>query len=104
MWAVGKGHQLAHPKTANHKVKLSFQLVLVDLMGPLAPGALGGYITNIFDEDTKWTEAFLLEYKHDALNSFQVLVQSVVIPSGFSVERLRVGKGGELICKESQDY
>ena len=31
---VGKSHQLAHPKTANHKVKLPFQLVFADLMGP----------------------------------------------------------------------
>ena len=53
--AVGKSHQLAHPKTADHKVKLSFQLVFADLMGPLTPEALGGYkyITNISDEYTK---------------------------------------------------
>ena len=33
--AVGSSHQLAHPKTADHKVKLPFQLVFADLMGPL---------------------------------------------------------------------
>ncbi|CAN0476461.1 unnamed protein product, partial [Laminaria digitata] len=104
--AVGKSHQLTHPETADHKFKLPFQLVFADLMGPLTPEALGGYkyITKISDEYTKWTETYLLKSKHDALSSFQVFVQSVVIPSGFRVERLRVDKGGEFISKEFQDY
>ena len=104
--AVGKSHQLAHPKTADHKVKLPFQLVFSDLMGPLTPEALGGYkySTKISDEYPKWTERYLLKSKHDALSSFQVFVQSVVIPSGFGVERSRVGKGGEFISKEFRDY
>ena len=75
-------------------------------MGPLTPEALGGYkyITKISDEYTKWTEPYLLKSKHDDLSSFQVFVQTVVIPSGFRVERLRVDKGGEFISKEFQDY
>ena len=70
--AVGKSHQLAHRKTADHKVNLPFQLVFADLMGPLIPEALGGYeyITKISDEYTKWTETYLLNSKHDALSSF----------------------------------
>ena len=103
---VGKSHQLAHPKTTDHKVKLPFQLVFADLMGPLTPEALGGYkyITNISDEYTKRVEPYFLKSKHDDLSSIQIFVQSVVIPSGFRVERLRVDKGGELISKEFQDY
>ncbi|CAM9897026.1 unnamed protein product, partial [Laminaria digitata] len=60
--AVGKSHQLANAKTADHKVKLPFQLVFADLMGPLTPEALGGYkyITNISGEYPKWTETYLL--------------------------------------------
>ena len=56
--AVGKSHQPTHPKTTNHKIRLPFQLVFADLMGPLTPEALGGYkyITIISDEYTKWTE------------------------------------------------
>ena len=75
--ATNKSHQLAHPKTADHKVKLPFQLVFADLMGPITPEALGGYkyITNIFDEHTKWTETCLLKSKHDALTPFQAFVQ-----------------------------
>ena len=52
---VDKSHQLAHPKTTDHKAKLLFQLDFADLMGPLTPEALGGYtyITKISDEYTK---------------------------------------------------
>ena len=68
-------------------------------MGPFTPEALGGYkhITDIPDEYTKWTEPCLLKFKRDALSSFQVFVQYVVIPSGFRVERLRLDKGGAFI-------
>ena len=94
MRPVGKSRQLAHPKTADHKVTLPFQLVFADLVGPLTPEALGGYkyITNISDEYTKWTEPYLRKSRHDALSSFKVFVQSVVIPSGFRVEGLGVDK------------
>ncbi|CAM9556757.1 unnamed protein product, partial [Laminaria digitata] len=47
---------------------------------------------------------YLLQSKHDALSSFQVFLQSMVIPSGFRVERLRVDNGGEFISKEFQGY
>ena len=104
--ALGKSHQLAHPKTADHKVKHPFQLVFADLMGPITPEALGGYkyVSKISDEHTKWTETYLLKSKDDALSTFQSFVQSVVIPSGFRVERLRADKGGEYIGKEFKDY
>ena len=76
--AVSKSHQLAHPKTVDHKVKLPFQHIFADLMGPLTPEALGGYkyITKISDEHIKWTETSLLKFKHDTLTSFQEFVQN----------------------------
>ena len=50
--AVGKSHQLAHPKTTDRKVKLPFIIGFADLMGPLTPEALGGYkyFTKLSDE------------------------------------------------------
>ena len=91
---MGERRQLAPRKTDDNKVKLPFQLVLADQLRPLAPEVLGGYpyTTNISDEYTKWTEIYLLRAKHDALSSFQVFVQSVVIPNRFDVERMTVGK------------
>lgn len=35
--AVGNSHQLPYPKTADHKVKLSVQLVFADLIGSSRP-------------------------------------------------------------------
>ena len=37
---IGESHQLAHPKTADNKVKRAFQLAITDLMGPTIPKAL----------------------------------------------------------------
>ncbi|CAM9583594.1 unnamed protein product, partial [Ascophyllum nodosum] len=54
--AVGKTQQLAHPKTANHKVSRSFQLYYGDLIGPFTSVAIGGYnkyVSKITDEYTK---------------------------------------------------
>ena len=39
--AVGKSKQQAHPKQATYDVHHAFQLVTVDLMGPIEPAALG---------------------------------------------------------------
>lgn len=86
---VSKSHQLAHPKIADHKVKLPSWLIFADLMEPLTPEAPRGYkhVTKLPDEHTKWTETCMLESDHDTLISFQALIQSVVFPSGFYIER-----------------
>ena len=41
--AVGKGQQLAHPKTVNCKVNRPFKLCYRDLTEPFKPVAIGGY-------------------------------------------------------------
>ena len=40
---VGKSKQQAHLKHTTYDVQHAFQLVTVDLMGPIKPAALGGY-------------------------------------------------------------
>ena len=102
---VGKSHQLALPKTTDHKVNLPFQLFFVDLMEPLTPEALTGHkhVAKISDEYAKWTEIYLLTSKHDALSSFKISVHSVMIPSGFRVERSRADKGGQFTGKDFQN-
>ena len=79
------------------------KLALTDLMGQFMPEALGGYkhVSKISDEHTRWMEIYLLKSKDGALRAFQSFVQSMVIPSGVRVERLRAdkGKGLQLQCK-----
>ena len=93
--AVGKSRQRARPKTADQHVQHPFQLVFTDLMGQFTPEALGGYkyVSKISDEHTRWTEIYFLKSKDGALHAFQSFVQSMVIPSGVHVERLRADKG-----------
>ena len=83
-----------------------FKLVFFDLMGPITPEALEGYtyVSKISSEHPKWTNIFLLKSKGGALSSFQTLVQSVVIPSGSRVKRLRTDRGGEYISNEYNGY
>ncbi|CAM9377991.1 unnamed protein product, partial [Sphacelaria rigidula] len=98
--AVGKSHQLAHPKTAKNKVQRVFQLVMTDLMGPIMPEALGGfkYVCKISNEYTRWTEIYLQKIKDGTLHAFQSYVQSMVIPGGVRVERLRPDKGAAYLA------
>ena len=83
--AVGKNHQLAHPKQVSHAaINAPFQLVYGDLMAPSKPTAHGGYrfVSKITDQFTKWTAVYLLCSKDQALASLQLLVTSTAIPLG----------------------
>ncbi|CAM9739715.1 unnamed protein product [Sphacelaria rigidula] len=76
------------------------------LTGPIMPEALGGfkYVCKISDECTRWTEVYLQKPKDGTLNAFQFYVQSMAIPGGVRVERLRADKGGEFIGNEFKSY
>ena len=73
-------------------------------MGQFTLEALGGYkfVSKISDEHTRWTEIYFLKSKDGALHPFQSFVQSMVIPSGVRVERLRAdkGKGSKLLMQD----
>ena len=104
--AVERSRQRAHPKTADQHVQHPFQLVFTDLMGPFTPEAVGGYkyVSKISDEYTRWTEIYLLKSKDGALHALQSFVQSMAIPRGVRVERLRADKGGEFVGNGFKDY
>ena len=99
VYAVGKTQQLAHPKTANHKVSRPLQLCYGDLMGPFTPVATGGYtyVSKITDEYTKWTAVYLLTNKNQAPKSLLLFVGSTVISFGVLIVRWRADKGDEYI-------
>lgn len=50
-----KSSQQPHPKSAKNDVTLPFQLVTVDVLGELRPGAMGGFkfFSNISDQLTE---------------------------------------------------
>lgn len=100
MCTMRKSHQVAHIKTVDHKVKYTFQLVFAGLMESITPEAC----QQDFEEYTTWTEIYLLKSKHDTLIASQVIMKSVVIPSGFRVEHLRTDKEGEYVRGNSNDY
>ena len=75
-------------------------------MSHFTPEALGSYqyVFKISDEHTRLTEIYLLKSKDGALHAFQSFVQSMVIPSGVYVERLKGNKGGEFIGNDAKNY
>ena len=96
--AVGKRHQLAHPKKVKDAdIMAPFQLGYGDLMGPFEPAARGDYeyVSKITDQFTKWTAANLLCTKDQALASLQLFVTSIVILFGSRIVTWRADKGGE---------
>ena len=105
--AVGKSHQLAHPKKAeNADIKAPFQLVYADLMRPFAPAAHGGhkYVSKITDHFSRWNAVYLLCSKDQALASLQAYVTSTGIPFSSRIVRFRADKGGEYTGKDFQAY
>lgn len=53
---------------------------------------------------TRWREINLLKHKSDAVASLMFVNQSVVIPSGLRIQRLRMDKGREYTNKAFEDY
>ena len=95
--AVGKAQQLAHLKTANHKINQSFQLSYVDLIGSFKPVALGGYkyVSKIIDEYINWTAVDVLTNKNQDFQSLQLIVDSTSILFGCRFFRWCADKGDE---------
>ena len=95
--AIGKSAQQARPKKVTHNIKQPFQLVLADPMGPMSPLALGGfqYVSKFVDQQTKWKDIFLIRAKSDATDALKLFNQSLAIPTGFRLERLRGDRGME---------
>ena len=94
--AVGKTKQQAHPKQATYDVQHAFQLVTVDLMGPIKPAALEGYsyVTKFVDQH-KWKEIFLIKTKPQSLDALELYNKALVISNNTRLIRLRADKGTE---------
>ena len=106
--AVGKSHQLTHPKKAKHAdITAPFQLVYGDLMGAFIPAACEGYeyyASNITDQVCKWTAAYLLCTKDQALALLHLFVTSAAIPFGSLIVTWRADKGGKYIGEDFKAY
>ena len=81
--AVGKSNQQTHPKQATYDVQHAFQLVTVDLMGPINPAALGGclYATKFVDQHTRWKEIFLINTKTKTIDALELFNMALRWPT-----------------------
>ena len=53
------------------------------------------YVSKFADQRTKWKETFLIKAKSDAIDTLKLFNQSLVIPTGLGLERLRGDRGTE---------
>ena len=105
--AVGKSHQLAHPKKVKHAdITALFQLVYGELMGPFKPAARGGYeyVSELTNQFTKWTVAYLLCTKDQALASLQLFATSTTILFGSRIVPWQNDKCGEYTGENFKAY
>ena len=104
--AVGNIKQQAHPKQATYDVQHAFQLVTVDLMGPINPAALGGYLyaTTFVDQHNKWKAIFLIKTETQTIDSLELFNKALVAPQRTRLIRLRADKGTEFTSFEFRQY
>ena len=104
--AFGKSEQERHPTTTTNNNIRPFQLAYTDLLGPVSPPALGGfrYVSKYTDQHSKWKGVFLIKEKTDAVNTLKIFVQTVGIPRGLDIERLRTVRGGEYTAGYFERY
>ncbi len=71
---LGKGHRSSIPKEASKWSTSLLQLVHSDLMGPFEVMSAGGsrYIMTFIDDFSKWTVAYALKQKSDALECLKL--------------------------------
>ncbi len=104
--ALGKSQQKAHPKKTIHQTKDPMELVYTDLMGPITPAAKGGYlyVAKFTDDFTRMKEIFLLKSKAEAVDSLHLCNNTVAVPLGLRLQRLRADKGGEYTSQGFQKF
>ena len=100
---LGKSSQQPHPKHAVYSVSPAFQIVFVDIIGPLTPTALGGskYVARFVDKHTKWKEVVL---RKDKTCSTELFKQGTVIPRSERIHVLRADKETEFTSAAYRQY
>ena len=75
-------------------------------MGPMSLPRLGGfqYVSKFVDQQIKWKEIFLIKLKSDAIETLKLFNQSLAIPTGLRLERLRGGRGTEYTARAFREY
>ena len=101
-----KNKQRNHPKKANHGVDTPLTLAFTDLVGPISPPTTGGHrhVSNFTDELTKWKDVYLITSKSEAVETLRLSVQSLAIPMGLRVQRLRSDRGTEYKAEHFKQY
>ena len=102
---VSKSTPRAHPKKGIHKTNGPIELVYTDHLGPVTPAARGGYkyVRKFTDEYSSMKKFFLLKSKTEVAYSLHLYKQTVAVPLGLRIQRLRCDEVGEYTSSESKE-
>ena len=91
IYQIHKSQQKAHPKKTVHVTTGPMELVYTDLTGPIKPAAKGGYVyaSKFTDDFARMNEIFLLKSKDQAVDSLRLYSQTVAVPLGLRIQRIR---------------
>ena len=101
-----KRKQVNHPKKANHDVDAPLALIFTDFIGPVSSPTIGGhrYVSKFADVFAKWKKVYLTTSISKAVETLRLFVQSLAIPMGLRVQRLRSDRGTEYNARHFNQY
>jgi transposase InsO family protein len=103
---AAKQPRRSHPKVARHRAEEPFQMVHVDLAGPMNVPSLGGrYYFMVFTDDaTRWRKIYFLTHKSEAVDMLQDYLRYVRRETDriWRVRGIRSDRGGEYLSEAFQ--
>ena len=92
---MGKMHKNPFPKVSPHRASRPYEIIHSDICGPMQVDSIGGsrYMITFTDDYSRYTVAYFIKKKDEALTKFKEFVNYVENQS--KVEILRSDNGGE---------
>ena len=102
----GKIHRQKFPKDGGTRAEEVLELVHTDVCGKLDTESLSGaqYFITFIDDKSRYTTAYVLKFKSQALEKFKEWKTMVEKMSGKPLKSVRSDNGGEYISKEFELY
>lgn len=93
----GKQTRTSFPSDGGHRATQPLALIHSDVCGPISTATNSGfkYFITFIDDFSRYTQIYLLQYKHEVFARFQEFVTYVEKQTDQKVKILRSDNGGE---------
>ena len=102
----GKQHRCPYPKSADYRASEPFELVHIDVCGPMPVPSFGGsrYFVTFIDDYSRHTFVYFMKNKSEVLEKFKEFNSCAVNGTGKPIKILRSDNGGEYSSKEFESF